>query len=91
MNILVTGSAGYIGSHACLKLLEDGHRVVGVDNYSRGNRGATTVLEQFNRFAFVETDIRDQAGIRDILIAEKIKAIMHFAAYAYVGESCQYP
>lgn len=91
MIILVTGSAGYIGSHACLTLLEDGHQVVGVDNYSRGNRGATAVLEKFNQFLFVESDIRNRSGIIDILIENKIEAVMHFAAYAYVGESWHSP
>lgn len=91
MNILVTGSAGYIGSHACLYLLEDGHRVVGVDNYSRGNRGATAVLEQFKGYTFFEADVRNQDKIFNILTEEKIKAVIHFAAYAYVGESCQTP
>lgn len=91
MNIIVTGSAGYIGSHACLKLLEDGHQVVGIDNYSRGNRGATAVLERFERFAFFHIDIRNQTKLFNILTDHQIEAVMHFAAYAYVGESCHTP
>lgn len=87
----MTGSAGYIGSHACLRLWEDGQRVVGIDNYSRGNRGSTVVLEQFPRFSFVEIDIRNQSKLADIMNSERIEAVMHFVAYAYVGESCEHP
>lgn len=91
MNILVTGSAGYIGSHACLQLLENGHRVVGIDNYRRGNRAATAVLNQFFTFTFVETDIRDIRKLVNTCKEHDIEAVMHFAAYAYVGESCERP
>jgi UDP-glucose 4-epimerase len=89
--VLVTGSAGYIGSHACLQLLENGHRVVGIDNYSRGNRWATAVLNQFSTFTFVETDIRDIHKLANTFKEYDIEAVMHFAAYAYVGESCERP
>ena len=91
MNILATGSAGYIGSHACLQLLENGHRVVGIDNYSRGNRWATAVLNQFSTFTFVETDIRDMHKLANTFKECDIEAVTHFAAHAYVGESCERP
>jgi UDP-glucose 4-epimerase len=91
LNILVTGSAGYIGSHACLQLLENGYRVVGIDNYSRGNRGATAVLSQFHTFAFIEADIRDVHKLATTFRQYDVEAVMHFAAYAYVGESCERP
>ncbi len=91
MNILVTGSAGYIGSHACLKLLEEGHQVLGIDNYCRGNRGATAVLERFDAFKFIQADIRDRAKLLRILTDYEIKSVMHFAAYAYIAESCHTP
>ena len=89
--ILVTGSAGYIGSHACLQLLESGCRVVGVDNYSRGNRGATAVLRTYDAFSFIETDIHDTQMLIDIFRTHEIDAVMHFAAYTYVGESVERP
>ncbi len=90
-NILVTGSAGYIGSHACLQLLESGFRVIGVDNYSRGNRGATAILNTYEAFKFVETDIRDVKKLVELFQSYEIEAVMHFAAYSYVGESCEKP
>ena len=91
MKVLVTGSAGYIGSHTCIKLLEEGHQVVGLDNYSRGNPGATIALERFPGFSFVQVDIRDQYKLVHVLKDHEIEAVMHFAAYAYVGESCLTP
>ena len=91
MNILVTGSAGFIGSHACLQLFEAGYRVVGVDNYSRGNREATEVLRQFDGFTFVKANIRDVHKLVNTFKKHDIEAVMHFAAYAYVGESCERP
>lgn len=91
MNILVTGSAGYIGSHACLQLLENGHRVVGIDNYSRGNQGTTEVLSQFDAFTFVKANIRDVHKLVNTFKKHHVDAVMHFAAYAYVGESCERP
>jgi len=91
LKILVTGSAGYIGSHACLKLLEDGHHVVGVDNYSRGNLSTTVVLERFDEFTFFQVDVRNQDKLFNILTDHGIEAVMHFAAFAYVGESCHMP
>jgi len=91
LNILVTGSAGFIGSHACLQLFEAGYRVVGVDNYSRGNREATEVLRQFDGFTFVKANIRDVHKLVNTFKKHDIEAVMHFAAYAYVGESCERP
>lgn len=86
MNVLVTGGAGFIGSHVAETLINAGHRVVIVDNLHTGNRaniptGAT----------FYEADIVDQARLDTIFAAEKIEAISHQAALANVRESMTDP
>jgi UDP-arabinose 4-epimerase len=85
MNILVTGGAGYIGSHACKALAARGHLPITYDNLSRGNRWAVKwgPLE--------EGDIVDHRKVGSILEKYQPSAVMHFAAYAYVGESVQQP
>ena len=86
MNVLVTGGAGYIGSHAVKQLIEAGYHVVVLDNLSRGHREALprdVVLEQL--------DLRDTAAITSALNYHQIECVMHFAALAYVGESVTDP
>ncbi len=85
LNILVTGGAGYIGSHACKALAAAGYTPVSYDNLSRGNRWAVKwgPLEEGN--------ISDKARLQAILKKYQPAALMHFAAYAYVGESVQQP
>ena len=84
-SILVTGGAGYVGSHACKALAEAGYRPVVYDNLSRGHR------EAVRWGPFVEGDLRDTAGLVVTLADYNIKGIMHFAALAYVGESVKDP
>ena len=84
-NILVTGGAGYIGSHTRYFLEKSGHSVVVVDNLSRGYREA--VPAEILRV----TDIRDKEKIIEILKKESIEAVIHFAAYISVGESTKLP
>jgi UDP-glucose 4-epimerase len=91
MNVLVTGGAGYIGSHAALRLLADGHAVTVIDDLSRGNRGAVEVLEAAGDMHFVEGDFGDRATVEALLRQRRIEAVMHFAALAYVGESVELP
>jgi UDP-glucose 4-epimerase len=84
-NILVTGGAGYIGSHACHFLQQQNHSVTVVDNLSRGNR-------EVIRAASVHTlDLSDTAALTDLLSKQAIDAVIHFAAYISVGESTQAP
>ena len=85
MNILVTGGAGYIGSHACKALAEAGYTPVSYDNLVYGHRWAVRwgPLE--------EGDINDRARLDVVLAQYQPAAVMHFAAYAYVGESVQEP
>jgi UDP-glucose 4-epimerase len=92
MNVLVTGGAGYIGSHAALRLLEDGHAVTVIDNFARGNRGALAALQQINGdLQCIENDVGDRARVEALLRERRIDLVMHFAALAYVGESVQEP
>lgn len=85
MKILVTGGAGYIGSHACKALAAGGFEPVTYDNLSRGNRWAV-------KWGPLEPgDIGDQARLRAVLDRHQPVAVMHFAAFAYVGESVDNP
>jgi UDP-arabinose 4-epimerase len=83
--VLVTGGAGYIGSHAAKALALAGHLPVCYDNLSRGHRWAV----QWGPLA--QGDLRDQAVLRKALREHAIQAVMHFAAFAYVGESMLQP
>lgn len=85
VNILITGGAGYVGSHACKALAAKGYLPVTYDNLSRGNRWAVKwgPLE--------EGDIADAPRLRATIEKYKPAALMHFAAYAYVGESVEKP
>ena len=85
MNVLVTGGAGYIGSHVCKLLASSGHVPITYDNLSRGNRSAV-------RWGPLEVgDLEDRQRVRAVFAAHRPAALMHFAAYAYVGESVQSP
>lgn len=89
-HILVTGGAGFIGSHASLRLLEMGHRVTVVDNLTRGSVTAVDALQlaaEEGKFRFVKADLGDRGAV-DILFEEgRFEAVMHFAAKASVAES----
>ena len=86
MNVLVTGAAGYIGSHAVRALLNGGHQVITLDNLSRGHVQALPP-----KITFVEMDIRETAGVLETLQRYRIDCVMHFAAFAFVGESVEQP
>ena len=85
MNILVTGGAGYIGSHCCKELAKKGFQPVTIDNLVYGH-------EDFVKWGeFFQGDVGDAAHLKKCLGQYKIDAVMHFAAYAYVGESVDDP
>jgi UDP-glucose-4-epimerase GalE len=84
-NILVTGGAGYIGSHTVFFLRKGGHRVLVADNLSRGH--ARAVPEGLLR----QLDLRDTPALKSLLKSERFDAVMHFAAYIAVGESTKFP
>ena len=86
MKLLVTGGAGYIGSHAVKRLLADGHDVHVLDNLSRGHRDA--LPPEANVW---EMDLLDTTGITTAFKQHGIEAVMNFAALAYVGESVEQP
>ncbi|MFZ9914919.1 MAG: UDP-glucose 4-epimerase GalE [Phycisphaerales bacterium] len=92
-SILITGGAGYIGSHAALRLLELGLRVTVVDNLYRGNLGAVEVLRAAggDRFAFHRLDVLDARSVAEAMRAAACDAVLHFAGLAYVGESVERP
>lgn len=89
MNILVTGGAGYIGSHTVQALLADGHKVVIYDDLMKGHVGA--LPEQNDQAKFYLGDIADRDFVTSVIKDEKIDAVVHFAAASLVGESQTHP
>ncbi len=93
MKILVTGGAGYIGSHTCVELLRAGHEVVVLDDLSNSS---ADVLERIGRITgttplFVEADVRDRAALVQVFSTHTIDAVIHFAGLKAVGESVAQP
>eukprot|EP00747_Dinoflagellata_sp_TGD_P146174 gnl/TRDRNA2_/TRDRNA2_176664_c1_seq2.p1 gnl/TRDRNA2_/TRDRNA2_176664_c1~~gnl/TRDRNA2_/TRDRNA2_176664_c1_seq2.p1 ORF type:complete len:436 (-),score=44.42 gnl/TRDRNA2_/TRDRNA2_176664_c1_seq2:129-1436(-) len=91
--ILVTGAAGFIGSHGAMRLLEEGYRVVGIDDYSRGFAENVQVLQDMgeSRFTFAQIDIGNETALFDFVATHRPVAIMHFAGVAYASESTAEP
>ncbi len=91
--ILVTGCAGYIGSHTCVTLLEAGYDVVGLDNLSNGSAEAIKRIQSITgrQLEFVLGDIRDSDCLEKIFSHHAIDAVIHFAGLKAVGESVSYP
>jgi UDP-glucose 4-epimerase len=85
MRVLVTGGAGYVGSHAAKQLIKSGHEVVILDNLSEGHRPAA------GKLPFVEASLHDRERIAAAMREHTIEAVMHFAAFAYVGVSVKDP
>jgi len=92
-NILVTGGAGYIGSHTCLELLNAGHQVVVLDNLSNSSAESLQRVQELTQKSlhFIEGDIRDGAGLDQLFQQHQIDAVIHFAGLKAVGESQQIP
>jgi UDP-glucose 4-epimerase len=86
MNVLVVGGAGYIGSHCVRQLISAGHRPVVLDSLVFGHRSAVA-----SNLPFYDVNLGDEAAVGKILVDEKIDVVMHFAAFAYVGESVTDP
>ena len=93
MSILVTGGAGYIGSHTCVELLQAGLEPVVVDNFSNSKPEALRRVERITGRAvpFHAVDIRDRAGLREVFKRHEIEAVVHFAGLKAVGESVREP
>ena len=86
MNVLVIGGAGYIGSHCVRQLIQAGHKPIVLDNLVYGHTGA--LLKEVK---FYKGNLEDKKTVGEILDAEKIDLVMHFAAFINVGESVQNP
>ena len=93
MAILVTGGAGYIGSHTCIELINAGYEVVVVDNLYNSSRESLKRVGAIvgQEIKFYEADIRDAAAMNNIFENEKIDAVIHFAGLKAVGESVAKP
>lgn len=92
--VLVTGGAGYIGSHTCVELLRAGHEVVVVDNLSNAKPEALRRVEVLGArplAAFHQLDVQDHARLRGVFAAAPVDAVIHFAALKAVGESVREP
>lgn len=93
MNVLVTGGAGYIGSHTCVELLNCGYGVVVVDNLCNSNPESLNRVRELTgkEIKFYEGDVRDEALIRKIFAENEIGCVIHFAGLKAVGESVAQP
>ncbi len=93
MAILITGGAGYIGSHTCIELVKSGRDVVIVDNLRNSKKEAVKRIEKIlgKPVKFYEGDVRDRELLRKIFTENKIEAAIHFAGLKAVGESAQIP
>ena len=93
MTVLVTGGAGYIGSHTCVELLDEGYEVVVVDNLSNSSEKALLKVEEITgrKLTFYKADILNKDALRSIFSREKIDSVIHFAGLKAVGESVAKP
>lgn len=93
MTVLVTGGAGFIGSHATVELLENGYEVVVVDNLSNSQKASIDRIKEMTGkdFAFYEVDLLDSQALEDVFSNHEISAVMHFAGYKAVGQSVEMP
>lgn len=93
MKILVTGGAGYIGSHTCVALLEAGHEVIVADNLSNSKIEALDKIKQITNkeVVFYQVDVTNELEVESIFKNHKIDGVIHFAGYKAVGESVEKP
>ncbi|MGP6146556.1 UDP-glucose 4-epimerase GalE [Jeotgalibaca sp. A122] len=93
MAVLVTGGAGYIGSHTVVELLNEGHEVVIVDDFSNSNPEVLNRIKTIAKkdFKFYEANLLDKAAITEIFEKETIDSVIHFAGFKAVGESVEKP
>lgn len=93
MNILVTGGAGYIGTHTCVELLNNGYEVIVVDNFINSKKESIKRVEEITnkKIKFYEIDILDEKALDLVFLSNKIDAVIHFAGLKAVGESVEVP
>ena len=91
MKILVTGGAGYIGSHTCIELIKVGYEVVVVDNLCNSSLESLKRVEKLanSNIPFYEVDIRDKASLTEVFQQHSIQKVIHFAGLKAVGESIE--
>lgn len=93
MNVLVTGGAGFIGSHTLVELIKAGHRVIVVDNVSNSEASSIQAVETITSTSiqFTKFDVRDTDRLTELMKQYAIEAVIHFAAFKAVGESVRQP
>lgn len=93
MSVLVTGGAGYIGSHTCVELLESGEDIIIVDNFINSKPEALDRIREITGkdFKFYEVDLLDREGLEKVFAQNQIDAVIHFAGLKAVGESVSQP
>jgi len=93
MNILVTGGAGYIGSHTIIELINNGHKVVVADNLSNSSEESLRRVEKITKtvIPFYKIDIRDSDALEKVFVENNFDAVIHFAGLKSVGESVSHP
>jgi len=93
MNILVTGGAGYIGSHTCIELIESGYTPIVFDNLSNSSTESLKRVEKITGkpVTFINGDIRDATALKNAIEQHDIDAAIHFAGLKAVGESVELP
>ena len=93
MNILLTGGAGYIGSHTCIELISAGHTVVIADNLCNSSKKAVSRVEEITgaKIPFYEIDVCDYNKLSTVFEENRIDSVIHFAGLKAVGESCEIP
>lgn len=93
MAILVTGGAGYIGSHACVELLNAGYEVIVVDNFINSKHESISRVKEITKkeLKFNQIDLLDKEGLQSVFSENSIEAVIHFAGLKAVGESCRIP
>lgn len=93
MNVLITGGAGYIGSHTVVELLNEGHEVIVVDNLSNSSKEALERVKKLTGkdLIFFELDLLDKPALAEVFVNNNIDSVIHFAGYKAVGESVAEP
>ena len=93
MSVLITGGAGFIGSHTCVEMLNAGREIVVIDNFSNASPKVYDRVKTITGkdFPLIECDIRDEEKLGEVFAAHNIEAVIHFAGLKAVGESCRMP
>ncbi len=89
--ILITGGAGYIGSHVVKQLLEQGKDIVVVDNLSTGFQSTINILQKIKKFRFINLDLKEFDKVEELFDKYDIDTVIHFAAFSQVSESMKNP